>query len=74
MSDHEEENMDLVFGKAVARGAMMGLPVMLVFISVAVYLITDQTIADSITTSLLSGILLGVFSGGFLGAISAMRH
>ncbi len=74
MSDHEEENIDLVFGKAVARGAMVGLPVTLVFMSVAVYVITDQTIADSIITALLSGLLLGVFGGGFIGAISAMKH
>ena len=74
MSDHEEENIDLVFGKSVAKGALIGLPVTLVFMIGAVWLGTDQALGDSITTALLSGILLGVFGGGFLGAISAMNR
>ena len=74
MSDIEEENIDLRFGKAIMRGAVIGLPIMLVFITWVVYTITPQNLGDSITTALLSGTLLGVFGGGFLGAISAMKH
>lgn len=70
----EEVDIDLAFGKAVARGALIGLPVMLVFISVSVWLITDKPIGESITASLLAGILMGVFGGGFIGVLTAMRH
>ena len=74
MSEHEDENLDLVFGKAVIKGAIIGLPVMLAFMLISILLITDETLTDSIATSLLSGTMLGVFGGGFLGAISAMKH
>ena len=74
MSQDAEENIDLVFGKAVIKGALIGWPIMLVFITVSVYFITDQSVSVSITTSLLSGTLMGVFGGGFLGALSAMKH
>jgi hypothetical protein len=74
MSDHEQENIDVVFGKAVLKGAIIGWPIMLVFITLAVFIITDQTLMVSITTSLLSGTLLGVFGGGFIGSIPAMKQ
>ncbi len=70
----DEVNIDLEFGKAVAKGALIGLPVMLVFITTAVWLITDKPLGESITASLLAGILMGVFGGGFLGVLTAMRH
>lgn len=74
MADHEEENIDLVFGKAVLKGAIIGWPIMLVFITVSVYFITGQTVTDSISTALIAGTLMGVFGGGFVGALTAMKH
>lgn len=69
-----EANPDLVFGLAVAKGALAGIPVMLVFLSIAVWLITDQSAVDSIVIAILPGVLLGVFGGGFLGVLRGMDH
>lgn len=75
MSDHgEEEYIDLVFGKAIVKGALIGLPLMLVFVSVSVWLMTEESVATSLTTGLLPGVLLGVFGGGFLGSLSVAKH
>ena len=74
MTEQEETNIDLVFGKAVGLGALIGLPVTLVLITVAVFVGTDQTLTDAIATSLLPGTLMGVFGGGFIGTVAAMRH
>lgn len=73
-NDHEDENVDLVMGKAVLKGAMFGLPVMVVFLSAVVWFITDQSLATSITTGILPGVLLGVFGGGFIGILKVMDH
>lgn len=72
--DHDRANTDLVFGKAVIKGALIGLPLMVVFIIAAVWLVTDQTLETSIATGLLPGVLFGVFGGGFVGMIGAMDH
>ncbi len=69
-----EENTDLAVGMAVAKGALAGIPIMLVFISAAVWLITDQSAAVSIVTAMLPGVLFGAFGGGFLGILRAMGH
>ncbi len=74
MTETEETNIDLVFGKAVGKGALIGLPVTLVLITTAVFLMTDQSLTDSIATSLLPGTLLGAFGGGFIGTVAAMKH
>ena len=72
--EHDETNIDLAFGKAVIKGALVGLPLMVVFISAAVWLVTDQSIETSIVIGLLPGILFGVFGGGFIGVLGAMDH
>ena len=72
--DHDGDNIDLAFGKAVVKGALVGLPIMVVLISAAVWLITDQSVGTSIATGLLPGVLLGVFGGGFIGVLGAMEH
>ena len=72
--DHGDENIDLVMGKAVVKGAVIGLPLMVVFFSAVVWFITDQSLATSVTTGLLPGILFGVFGGGFIGVLGAMDH
>ena len=74
MTEQEETNIDLAFGKAVGKGALIGLPVTVVLITLAVFLMTDQALTDAIATSLLPGTLMGVFGGGFIGTVSAMKH
>ena len=72
--DHVEENIDLAFGKAMAKGALVGLPLMVVLMCAAVWFITDENVGTSIATGLLPGILFGVFGGGFIGVLGAMKH
>ncbi len=72
--DRAEANPDLVFGMKVAKGALVGIPVMLVFLSAAMWLITGRSAVDSIVIALLPGVLFGVFGGGFLGVLKGMEH
>lgn len=72
--EHDGANIDMVFGKAVIKGALVGLPLMVVFIIAAVWLVTDQSFETSIATGLLPGVLFGVFGGGFVGMLGAMEH
>lgn len=72
--DHDGENIDLAFGKAVMKGALIGLPSMVVFIILAVWWVTDQSLETSVATGLLPGVLFGVFGGGFIGMLGAMKH
>ncbi|MDE0169322.1 MAG: hypothetical protein OXS29_07370 [bacterium] len=72
--DHDGENIDLTFGTAVLKGALVGLPLMVVFVSAAVWLVTGQSLETSIVAGLLPGVLFGVFGGGFIGMIRAMEH
>ena len=72
--DRAEVNPDLAFGTAVAKGALIGIPVMLVFLSAAMWLITGRSAVDSIVIALLPGVLFGVFGGGFLGVLKGMEH
>ncbi len=71
-SDHGGDDDDSRLGKAVAKGVMVGFPVCLIGLTVAVWLITDLDLADSFATALLPGILLGGFAGGFVGVTRAM--
>lgn len=59
-------------GKAIVRGAVIGLPAALIGITLAVWLITDLSFRESVTTAILPGILLGVFGGGFAGMAATM--
>ncbi len=72
--DHHDEGSDLAFGMAVVKGALVGLPLMVILVSGAVWFITDQDIGTSIATGLLPGVLFGVFGGGFIGVVGAMDH
>jgi len=59
-------------GKAIVRGVAVGFPVCLIGLTVAIWLITDLDIVDSVATALLPGILLGGFAGGFAGVAATM--
>ena len=71
---HDHENEDIVFGKAVLRGiAVFFIPVF-ALMCLTVWLTTDQSLVTSIVAGLLPGSLLGVFAGGFAGALRGMKH
>ncbi len=70
MKEHHSELM----GKAIIRGVIVGLPTVLIFLTVAVWLITDLDWFDSFATALLPGILLGAFGGGFAGMSMTMEE
>lgn len=60
-------------GKAIVRGVMIGLPVGIIGLTLAVLAITPNDIFESFATALLPGILLGVFGGGFAGMALTME-
>ena len=72
-TDHGGDDHDSRMGKAVAKGVMIGFPVCLIGLTLAVWLITDLDLVDSFATALLPGILLGGFAGGFAGVTRAMN-
>ena len=61
-------------GPAILRGILIGVPVVLVGLSVGIWLITDLDFFESITTALLPGSLLGAFGGGFAGMAATMKE
>jgi hypothetical protein len=73
MTDHEVTERDPM-GPAIIRGIVLGIPVVLVGLSIGIWLITDLDIFESMTTALLPGILLGAFGGGFAGMAATMKE
>ncbi len=65
-------NDEAVFARLVARGALLGLPVAFVIITLGVWLGTGQPFSRSLTASILPSVLTGVFGGGFVGTVAAM--
>lgn len=70
-TEHPSQDQDSRLGRGIARGAAIGIPVSIVLIMLAVWLITSNDIFDSFATALLPGVLLGVFGGGFVGMIAS---
>lgn len=60
-------------GKAIIRGVMIGMPVGIIGLTLAIFLITDNDLINSFATALLPGVLLGTFSGGFAGMALTME-
>jgi uncharacterized membrane protein (DUF485 family) len=60
-------------GRAIVRGILIGVPVVLIGLTIVVYLITENDLFDSLATAILPGILLGAFSGGFAGMAMTME-
>lgn len=73
MESPQDTDYDIRFGKAILKGVLIGVPVVLVGLTIGIWLITDNDLFDSIATALLPGILLGVFGGGFAGMATAME-
>ena len=70
--DDYEIERDTKFGKAIVRGIVIGVPVVLAALTLGIWLLTDNDLGNSLATALLPGVLLGVFGGGFAGMASAM--
>lgn len=73
MESPQDTDYDIRFGKAILKGILIGVPVVLVGLTIGIWLITDNDLPDSIATALLPGVLLGVFGGGFAGMATAME-
>jgi uncharacterized membrane protein YbhN (UPF0104 family) len=71
--EEREANPDGRMGRAIVRGILIGIPVVLIGITLMVWLITDNDIFDSMATAILPGILLGTFGGGFAGMAMTME-
>lgn len=69
----QEPDYDSRFGRAIVKGMLIGIPVMLVGLTLGIWLITNNDLADSFATALLPGVLLGTFGGGFAGMAVAME-
>ena len=61
-------------GAAIIKGIIIGLPTVIVALTLGVMAITDLDIVDSFATAILPGILLGVFGGGFAGMAATMQE
>jgi hypothetical protein len=72
MSETESTSSDRM-GKAIIKGVMIGMPVGIIGLTLAVFLITDNDLINSFATALLPGVLLGTFSGGFAGMAMTME-
>jgi hypothetical protein len=59
-------------GKAIARGAIIGVPVGVVGMTVAVWLITGLDLFEAFATAIMPGVLFGAFAGGFVGMTMSM--
>jgi len=73
VAEHESTDTDPM-GPAIIRGIVIGIPVALIGLTIAIWLITPLDIAESALTALLPGILLGAFGGGFAGMAMTMRE
>lgn len=67
-----DDHDDIRMGKAVAKGVIVGLPVAVIGLTLAVAGFTGQDLFDSFATAALPGTLLGVFFGGFVGMVRTM--
>ncbi|HEX2403542.1 MAG TPA: hypothetical protein VHM29_02485 [Acidimicrobiia bacterium] len=73
MAEHESTPTDPM-GPAIIRGILIGIPVVLVGLTVGIWLITPLDIFESALTAALPAILLGAFGGGFAGMAMTMRE
>ena len=70
----QEGNQRDPMGVAIVRGIIIGIPTVLVGLTLGIWAITDLDFFDSLTTALLPGVLLGAFGGGFAGTAMTMKE
>lgn len=66
-------NQDNGTARAIVKGVSIGLPVAIVGLTLALWLITDLGLAGSFVTAILPGILLGGFGGGLAAMLATMK-
>lgn len=69
--DREAERSSKM-GRAITRGIIFAMPVCVVGLTLAIWLLTDQGLMDSFVTAILPGTALGGFAGGFAGLAASM--
>jgi hypothetical protein len=74
MSEHaaEKEISQARMARMIVRGVVIGVPLAIVGLTFAVWLITDLDFGNSFATALLPGVLTGGFAGGFAGMAMTM--
>ncbi len=70
---HEDEDRDRRMGMAILKGALIGIPVVTIALTIVILLITDNDLVTAIETAVMPGVLLGVFGGGFAGVAATME-
>jgi len=73
MAEQEDTGPDPM-GAAIMRGVMIGIPLVLVGLTLGIWAITDLDFFEALTTALLPGVLLGAFGGGFAGTAMTMHE
>lgn len=66
---HHGEVDEKKFGRAVATSIVVGTPVAIIFIVLAMWIFTDADLGKAFTLGIWPGVLTGVFGGGFVGVI-----
>jgi hypothetical protein len=66
---HSGEVDEKKFGRAIASSVVVGTPLSIIFIVVAMWVFTDSDLSRAFATGIWPGILTGVFGGGFVGVI-----
>lgn len=59
------------FGRSVALGIGIGLPISLVLVTLAVWLVLDVSFGKAVAIAVWPAVLTGVFGGGFVGVVRA---
>jgi hypothetical protein len=71
MTDLDEQQRDKM-GQSITRGILVGVPAVLILLTIGIWLMTDNDLGDALATALLPGTLLGSFAGGFAGMAVSM--
>jgi uncharacterized integral membrane protein len=66
---HHGEVDERKFGRSIAMSVIVGTPLAIIFIILALWAFTDANLQRAFTTGIWPGILVGVFGGGFVGVI-----
>ncbi|MDP9493600.1 MAG: hypothetical protein M3P87_00025 [Actinomycetota bacterium] len=70
MAQHESTSGNA--SRSIVRAVAIGVPVGVVGLTFAVWLITDLDLFDCFATAIMPGVLLGAFAGGFVGTATGM--
>lgn len=73
-ADHSHRDIDeLKFARSVARGVGVALPVSLILITLALWLILDVDLTKAFAIGVWPALLTGVFGGGFVGVVRGSK-